>query len=70
LGERVTYDLHPSALIGLGAILTLTVILLTVVLYAWSSIGAHVAKALTEAGKRAVDARLGEEKVTPREPLA
>jgi hypothetical protein len=66
----MTYDLHPAALIALGALLMLTVGLASVVLYAWSSIGAHVARALTESGKRAVDARLGEEKLTPREPLA
>ncbi len=66
----MTYELGAAALIGLGALLMLLSVLLAVVLYAWGSIGAHVAKALTEAGKRAVDARLGEEKLTPREPLA
>lgn len=64
----MTYDLHPAAFIALGALLMLTATLAAVVLYAWSSIGAHVAKALTDAGKRAVDARVGEEKLTAREP--
>jgi hypothetical protein len=54
----MTYDLHPAAFVALGAMLMLTVCLTSVVLYAWSSIGAHVAKALTEAGKRAVDEAL------------
>lgn len=76
--KKVTYDLPPAALVALGALLMLTIGLATVVLYAWSSIGAHVAKALTEAGKRAVDEALqkpsarddrGEHVLVPEQPL-
>lgn len=45
---------------GLGALLMLTTVLLVFVVFVWNIIGAHVVSVIAEAGKRAVDARLGE----------
>lgn len=68
----MTLDIHPFAFVALGFALCLLSVLLLLFAVAWSSIGAHVARVLTEAGKRAVSERLGEpeEKLPPREPLA
>lgn len=46
----------------LGALLMLTTVLLVFVVFVWNIIGAHVVSVIAEAGKRAVDARLGEKK--------
>jgi hypothetical protein len=56
----MTLDLHPAALVALGFGLCLLSVLLLLVSFIWISIGGHVARVLTEAGKRAVSARLGD----------
>lgn len=46
----------------LGALITLTLVLLWLVGVAWNIIGAHAVSVIAEAGKRAIDVRLGEKK--------
>lgn len=56
----MTLSLHPSALVALGFGLCPLSVLLLLVSFVWISIGAHIARVLTEAGKRAVSERLGD----------
>jgi hypothetical protein len=48
--------------LALGALLMLTIIQTGVIVAVGVLIGGHVIKTITEAGKRAVDARLGPQK--------
>jgi hypothetical protein len=52
--------LVPLAWISLGAGLMLLAILIALIVFVWRVLGAHVVHVIAEAGKRAVDARLGE----------
>lgn len=65
----MTLDLHPSALVALGFGLCLLSVLLLLVSFAWISIGGHVARVLTDAGKRAVSERLGDAQANRPEAL-
>jgi hypothetical protein len=55
----VTLDPTALAWLVLGALLMLLVVQSVVLLAAWSLIGSHVTRVVTEAGKRAVTGRLG-----------
>jgi hypothetical protein len=46
----------------LGALITLTLVLLWLVAFAWNIIGAHVVSVIADAGRRAVDERLGKKR--------